>query len=90
MSDATWEVLPQPKGARTGRRSAKYDEVRNALLTLRDDESIRVGLDFFSRGSAKAAPATFLLMNRYYGRRLRTRKLPDGYYLWLDPETKVT
>ncbi len=54
-----------------------YAELKMALLKLKPDESILIGLDEFG---GKKPPKCIRLVG---GRPLRTRKGPDGIRLWL-------
>lgn len=63
-------------------RKTKYSELWEALISAPVGKAIVVPLGTFGTGTPQAA-----LKVRRAGRRLYTRRMPDGIYLWLDPIT---
>ena len=62
------------------RRSDKWKDLKEALLSAPPGKAVRADLSVFPNNQ----PANYLRIGRY-GMQLRTRKLPDGWYLWLEP-----
>ena len=71
----------QPESGYQYKRRGVHSELCNALLALPDGKSIKVPLDTF-----KQWPSSNLAhFSKRIGRKVNSRKRPDGWYLWLDP-----
>ncbi len=65
--------------------SGKYFELLEALLKLPDGKAVCIPLDQFNSNPVSNLGHSFKPKTP---RILRCRKLPDGWYLWLEPEQK--
>lgn len=77
--DITVEIVPRPEDRSS--RSAKYSVIRKGLLSAKPGECVRVALETF-----RSNPVAYLKPIQFTTRKFHARRMPDGWYLWLDPE----